>query len=892
MKTEIVPTYPFFGKRRLNCAIAFIFCMISLSHPSTAQCPGGYTSATINWDNLDYIHNRGGVYSATNPVSGSPFVSAAMWQTQQFAIGTSSMTIATTIPVGVSGSTYGELTTHTGETGAYGTGADLSFVKTGTAASTITLTFSTEVKNLQFSVFDIDQEITFAPTATNAASAAVSITLTKPAGASSAIPLNGSAAATTVSGNTPLANWITGGGSGTAYAITSNNGTVNVDIAGPVKTVVLTFSNDGNTNDFWISDITACVPDPGFPSSYYSTYTQPFTNQPSYFLANPQNLSVYMVNASTGVAEYIFSDPGTAGTKLNSMAYDPVNNLLYYTLDNAAQPPINKVVKKYDFNTESISTAIADITTLGIPTFIQGVEFAGASFYNGSLYLGVEECDGTSFSSNAESVIWKIDFDGSGNATTATQVFGTNGDNGSGTVTHDWGDFVIKDGTVISHATSGSATNNQYIHYNLQTGASTTYAGNAEASGQMGQTYNGNLYRIKNNIAVYNNDGSIGSTTSITTTSCSTAWSGNAGDGSDPFRPKLDFGDAPASYDPVALSPAVHQLACNNATLRIGSNWDREWSKNSSVDASGDGSDEDGISTVTVLTSDGVAHNHVQQVQVFNNTGATVTVGAWLDYDVNGVYDASEGLITTIGSNASLQTVTFTWTGLTVAVGTPNTFLRIRIVSGTGTMTTSNPTGWYSDGEVEDYPVVSSAPLLGMHGIDFNAWADHEKSVRLNWISFNQNDIDGFEIQRSDDQVNWKIIGWENANSNEVNYKFHDEEAIAGNSWYRVKLVDRNNHFQYSSIKPIFLISGENNFKIIPNPVHDNGIIRFDAKLNGVAQLRIRTLFGGIQSTRSVAIKPGENNISFDASGLKYGIYFVELQTGTNTIFKKMIKNR
>ena len=65
--------------------------------------------------------------------------------------------------------------------------------------------------NVKFSVFDIDQEITFAPTATNAGGTAQSITLTKPAGATSAIPLNGVAAATTVSGTAPLANWGTGG---------------------------------------------------------------------------------------------------------------------------------------------------------------------------------------------------------------------------------------------------------------------------------------------------------------------------------------------------------------------------------------------------------------------------------------------------------------------------------------------------------------------------------------------------------------------------------------------------------------------------------------------------------------------------------------------------------
>lgn len=879
--------YQFYYKIKLK-AICLLVSVTAFVNIIYSQCGAGYSSATINWDNLDYIHNRGGYYSSSNPVTGLPFVTSSMWQSQRFAIGTSSMTINTTIPVGLSGSLFGELTTHTGETGAYGTGADLAFVRADATTATVTLTFSTEVKNLKFSVFDIDQEVTFAPTATNAAASAVSITLTKAAGASSGIPLNGSAAATTVSGTAPVANWPVGGGSGTSYAVTSNLGTLNVDIAGPVKTVTLTFSNDGNLGDFWISDITACVPDPGFPTNYHSTYVQPFTGQPSYFLASPQNLNVYMVNASTGVAQYVFSDPGTTGTKLNSLAYDPVNKYLYYTMDGASQSPVNRAVKKYDFNTGTISTVIADINSLGIPTFIQGVEFAGAAFYNGSLYLGVEEGDGTSFSTAAESVVWKIDFDGSGNATTATQVFGMPGDNGSGTPTHDWGDFVIKDGTLISHATSGSSANNQYIHYNMQTGVATTYAGNAESSGQLGMIYNGNTYRIKNNIALYNNDGSIGSTTAVTTTSCSAAWTGNAGDASDPFKPKSDFGDAPASYDPVALSPAVHDYACNNANLRLGTAWDQEWSKNSSSDATGDGGDEDAIATVTVMNSDGVSYNHVQPVSVFNNTGSNVTLGAWLDYDADGVFEASEGLTVTVSSNASVQNINLTWNNLTVPVGTPNTFLRIRITS--GTLTTSNATGWYADGEVEDYLVVSSAPLLSLKAVHLQATVDKDNKVRLNWQTLSNNNIKGFEIQRSSDNINWKNIGWKNSDVNQTEFDFNDEQTPGGLVWYRVKLVQPDHFFQYSTVKQVFLAAPHSEIKITPSPVINYGVLYFNSSCISIATITTRTIYGNTVNTTTFNLRTGENQVPVDMSSVRPGIYLIEIRTEEGLFTRKIIK--
>src|SRR6185503_5853687 len=237
----ILPTPLIYLCKPLSRAIALFFLIsFTFQIKSSGQCAAGYTSATLDWDNLDYFHRNGGVYGGMNPVTGLSFVTTTMAQIQYFAFGTNKLTINTTIPVGTFSSQYGEVTEHTGETGAYGTGADIKYVKVGTGAVTITMTFASEVRNVKFSVFDIDQEITFAPTAVDASSAAQSITLTKPAGAASAIPLNGNAAATTVSGTAPLANWATGGGSGTAYAVTSNLGTVNVDIAGPVKTITLT----------------------------------------------------------------------------------------------------------------------------------------------------------------------------------------------------------------------------------------------------------------------------------------------------------------------------------------------------------------------------------------------------------------------------------------------------------------------------------------------------------------------------------------------------------------------------------------------------------------------------------------------------------------------------
>jgi hypothetical protein len=880
--------------------VFLLLLMFNFRVLSTAQCIAGYTSATLDWDNMDYFHRNGGVYGGNNPVTGLNFVTPTMAQIQYFALGTNKLTINTTIPVGTFSSVYGDVTEHTGETGAYGTGADIKYVKGGTGAVTITMTFASEVRNLKFSVFDIDQEITFAPTATNAASVAQSITLTKPAGAASAIPLNGNAALTTVNGTAPLANWVTGGGSGTAYAVNSNLGTVNVDIAGPVKTVVLSFSNDGNTNDFWLSDITACTPDPGFPSSYYSPYTIPYTNQPAYFLANPQNLHMYMVNASNGSADYIFSDPGNGGqgsplgtNKMNSIAYDPVNHWIYYTMDNATQYPGNLVLKKYDVTTGTISTVISNINTFGLPSFIQGIEYAGAAFYNGSLYLGIEGSDGTSYGTYGESVVWRIDFDGSGNTTGSfCQAFGTPGDIGSGAPTHDWGDFIVKDGGIITHATGPTTTSNHYIHYNLQTGASTSYAGGAGVAGQLGQIHNGNVYKIDSTLSLYNNNGTVSLVGPITVTSCSPAWykanaKNSAGDASDPFRPMQDFGDAPATYDPVALTIAANQKACNNSTLRIGSAWGDEWSKYTTADASGD-DEEDGVTTVTVMVSDGIPYNHVQDVVVLNNTGANAYLAGWLDYDADGLFEAGEGVVVTVPSSASPQTISLGWTGITVAIGTPNSFLRVRLSS--SALTTSNATGWFSDGETEDYPVISQSLPLAVQLLDFNATLTRDKDVSLNWKASADQDASGFEIERSKDQNTWENIGSINVNSASLtsDYSLLDQQPLQGKSYYRLKLVERSGSSRYSNTRLIQIDQLITKLRLYPNPVKKDVAVSFNSTVDQSATLTIRSLSGVVMIKRPVSLNQGDNRMQLSTDRLSNGMYLVELITPEKTFINRL----
>ena len=863
--------------RYLSKIFVLIFFYFNFSVSGFSQvCGSGYTRDTLNWDNMEYFHRNGGVYGGTNPVTMLPFVTTTQAQIQYFAFGTNKLTINSTMPVGSASSVYGDVTEHTGDVAGYA-GADIKYVPT-VNGQLVTLVFRSEVTNTSFSLYDIDRNAVYSITAFDAGNAAQIVNIT----------YYGATILST--GGTPTARTITA--TNTALGVTLNTGTATISVPTLTDSIRIVATAIGTDAAIYLSDITACTPDPGFPATYYSLYTTPYTGQPGYFLANPQNLHVYRISP-TGEADFLFSDPGgspAGSNKMNSLAYDPVNHWLYYTMDNASMYPGNLVLKKYDFTTGTISTVIPNINTFGLPSFIQGVEYAGAAFFNGSLYLGIEGSDGTSYSTFGESVVWRIDFNSDGTTNGYCMAFGTPGDIGTGTPRHDWGDFIIRDGGIIvTHATGPTTTSNHYIHYNMQTGVSTTYnSAVAIVAGQLGQTYNGNAYRINNGVALYNNDGSVGAISPVAVTSCSPAWVGNAGDASDPFLPMQDFGDAPVSYDPVALSVAANQKACNNSTLRIGASWGDEWIKNIlTTDASGD-DEEDGITTVTVMVSDGIAYNHVQEVTVLNNTSGNAYLAAWLDYDADGVFEASEGVVMTIGANASPQLINLEWTGITVAIGTPNSFVRVRLSS--TPITVNDATGWFVDGETEDYPVISQSMPLAVQVLDFNAVLTRDKDVLLNWKAYADQNASGFEVERSKDQNTWESIGQIDVNSSAYtsDYSLLDQQPMQGKSYYRLKLVEKSGSSRYSSARLIQLDMLITKLNIYPNPAKKDFTISFNSAAIQTATLTLRSVSGEVMIKRSVSLNQGDNRLQISTDKLSNGLYLVELITAEKTFTSRL----
>jgi cysteine-rich repeat protein len=160
------------------------------------------------------------------------------------------------------------------------------------------------------------------------------------------------------------------------------------------------------------------------------------------------------VDLTTGKATPVLDVPESVGgvaiaEGINSLAVDPHAGLVYYVDDAASSR--NKALFAYDALTDTHVLITANVNTLGVATSDQGLGKSAASWFAGSLYLGVEGKTGRIGS--VPDRVYRIDFTpGSrGQAVSdATEVLSMPaGEN-------DWGDFVVQGDLLYNFDRSGT----------------------------------------------------------------------------------------------------------------------------------------------------------------------------------------------------------------------------------------------------------------------------------------------------------------------------------------------------------------------------------------------------------------------------------------------------
>ena len=165
----------------------------------------------------------------------------------------------------------------------------------------------------------------------------------------------------------------------------------------------------------------------------------------------------------------------------------------------------------------------------------------------------------------------------------------------------------------------------------------------------------------------------------------------------------------------------------------------------------------------------------------------------------------------------------------------------------------------------------------------------------LYWKSLQESNSSHFEIERSNDGINFVMVGKVAAKSSsdkEVDYSFNDIRSNVGFNYYRLKLLDKDGKFQYSNIELLNVnIEGIYVTAIYPGPFIDkvNVVISSEGKTQSNINLFDNT--GKLLISQKAVLNKGVTNLTVDnLDHLSKGLYIIKVQAGETIIVKKLIK--
>ncbi|MCF0070977.1 T9SS type A sorting domain-containing protein [Dyadobacter sp. CY261] len=149
-----------------------------------------------------------------------------------------------------------------------------------------------------------------------------------------------------------------------------------------------------------------------------------------------------------------------------------------------------------------------------------------------------------------------------------------------------------------------------------------------------------------------------------------------------------------------------------------------------------------------------------------------------------------------------------------------------------------------------------------------------ENATVLYWQTSEERDSDHFEIQQSEDARKWTALGTVNAAKESAitrEYSFPDRAERYGTQYYRLKMVDIDGSYAYSTIESIRLESG-GLISAYPNPVADKLLI---GSREALASVKVTDLSG-----RSfLELSKPKAGQEFSLKSYPAGTYLVKVET-------------
>jgi hypothetical protein len=184
--------------------------------------------------------------------------------------------------------------------------------------------------------------------------------------------------------------------------------------------------------------------------------------------------------------------------------------------------------------------------------------------------------------------------------------------------------------------------------------------------------------------------------------------------------------------------------------------------------------------------------------------------------------------------------------------------------------------------------------------VSFTAKKKDNGDVIAEWKTVSEQNISHFEVEVAKGNIDYQnrrfvkigeVVSPGNSNS-ERSYSFTDSDPVkTGVRYYRLKIVDRDNTFVYSPIRPV-VFNNDIQWQVYPNP--SNGIYNFIYQLNQseTVNLKVYDVNGKLVKQMGLMGNGFMQKAQVDLKSAKFasGIYLLSAEAGEKKFSIKLIK--
>jgi pimeloyl-ACP methyl ester carboxylesterase len=198
--------------------------------------------------------------------------------------------------------------------------------------------------------------------------------------------------------------------------------------------------------------------------------------------------------------------------------------------------------------------------------------------------------------------------------------------------------------------------------------------------------------------------------------------------------------------------------------------------------------------------------------------------------------------------------------------------------------TVDDRVGWSYD----TVSITVSSVALPVQWQYFNASVEGYSKVVLQWATASEISSEKFEVQRSSNGIAYETIAAIAAAGNtstEKRYSFSDLSPLRGDSYYRLRQIDRSGDHSFSKVVKV-LITETSEISIAPNPAKD--FIELRSNRSPIFAVQLLEMSGRILQQQSFN-QSVANTIRFNVSAISRGMYLFRIVAANGATIKKIV---